>query len=1128
MRLLSVALLTAGLLFVLASVASPPASAQCTPNPSLEFRLIALAPSGGQGEFYFVTLDQQPALADSGEVAFSATASIDFVQRQGVFRGAGGAPTAIATGDAFPPQLGSPDIDAEGRVAYRRGGSYIVVDGAGTAKTVIQVGDMFGGYRFDGAGDPRMNSSGTLALRAYLGISPADTQGNPAVMRVPLAGPAGAAVAAFTGNGGLFASIIGDAPVLDDLGQLAYLAVPIATGQATIFAGSGGPVASTAGFAALGQPAVSDDGAIVYVALPLTGGRELRTDSGALGFSCNASSGFDVPAINDAGTVAVMGVPNSNDVPGACQSNPPETGPDGIYLFAPPYGAPTRIVALGDCLFGRTVVALNFSSKGLDALDEVVFWVSLSDGSTAIVRAGPPRPNTPPVLAPIGARSVAEGSRLAFTASASDADGDPLTFSMTGGPAGASMTAAGAFTWTPTELQGPGDYSATIVVDDGANRGSDSETIALHVSEVNVPPEVDFALAEYVISVGGSAHLTDLTSDVDRPANALARTVDWGDGGAPEALVTAEASHLYPAHGAYLIALEVDDGQASVTRTHTLTVNAPPVAGFTLDPGTTVPRTHVLTLWSEASDPDGDIAYESVDWGDGSQIEYFIGSIEHAYSAHGDYTVTQTVVDRVDASDVARRVVHVVSDELGPPTAAFAVSGTPLTNETVRVLDQSLGALPDDALDDLVDWGDGTTSAVVPGDVATHVYDTPDLYTIVLTATDPRGRSATDHVALTVASHRPVAELGGPAVALIGQVVAFQDASHDVDGTADLSSVIFDWGDGSTSSVAPAGVAEHAWSAAGDFSVTLSASDRWGERDSATQVIHVSSAPPTSDITLRGYRVEGEPLTLEDRSHDGQGLSAVDVTWGDGAESSIAPHGSAVHVYEATGVYTVRLTATNTRGERATSSTDLTIVNRPPPVAQLALSGSFFFGETLRLVDQSQPGLPGDVLSALVDWGDGSTSPVGEDTSATHVYAAPGAYTVALTVTDQTGRRSIDYFAVTIRSHPPIAEMSTHALALVGEQVTLADLSSDADGQGDIAARPRLGRRPRRGRGPRGGQPALPMRAPATSRGDRDGDRPLGRARRRVADHPRLELAAIAELALNGDALSTAPSRRRT
>ena len=84
-------------------------------------------------------------------------------------------------------------------------------------------------------------------------------------------------------------------------------------------------------------------------------------------------------------------------------------------------------------------------------------------------RAFPPRrsrrwrrslpPNSAPVLDPVGDKTATAGSELAFTATASDPDaGDTLTFTLANGtsgtvPAGASITAGGAFTWTPNTTQ---------------------------------------------------------------------------------------------------------------------------------------------------------------------------------------------------------------------------------------------------------------------------------------------------------------------------------------------------------------------------------------------------------------------------------------------------------------------------------------------------------------------------------------------------------------------------------------------------------------------------------------------------------------------------------------------------
>jgi Lamin Tail Domain/Divergent InlB B-repeat domain len=62
-------------------------------------------------------------------------------------------------------------------------------------------------------------------------------------------------------------------------------------------------------------------------------------------------------------------------------------------------------------------------------------------------------PDSPPVLAAVGNRSVTAGQTLSFQLSATDANGDPLSYQGNNLPAGAAVSEDGAFSWTPTLAQ---------------------------------------------------------------------------------------------------------------------------------------------------------------------------------------------------------------------------------------------------------------------------------------------------------------------------------------------------------------------------------------------------------------------------------------------------------------------------------------------------------------------------------------------------------------------------------------------------------------------------------------------------------------------------------------------------
>ena len=87
--------------------------------------------------------------------------------------------------------------------------------------------------------------------------------------------------------------------------------------------------------------------------------------------------------------------------------------------------------------------------------------------------------NQAPVINPIQNAVIEPGKSLTFTVSASDADGDSLTYFTSGLPEGAIFDSkSGLFSWTPADGQ-KGTYSITFGVSDG--RLKDSITITINV-----------------------------------------------------------------------------------------------------------------------------------------------------------------------------------------------------------------------------------------------------------------------------------------------------------------------------------------------------------------------------------------------------------------------------------------------------------------------------------------------------------------------------------------------------------------------------------------------------------------------------------------------------------------------
>lgn len=90
--------------------------------------------------------------------------------------------------------------------------------------------------------------------------------------------------------------------------------------------------------------------------------------------------------------------------------------------------------------------------------------VTDSDGFSAS-RSVDVRSNGTPVLAALPPISASSGTTVSFRASATDPDNDPLTYSMTGVPSGATFTAGtGEFSWPNATA---GTFSVTVTASDG-------------------------------------------------------------------------------------------------------------------------------------------------------------------------------------------------------------------------------------------------------------------------------------------------------------------------------------------------------------------------------------------------------------------------------------------------------------------------------------------------------------------------------------------------------------------------------------------------------------------------------------------------------------------------------------
>ena len=260
--------------------------------------------------------------------------------------------------------------------------------------------------------------------------------------------------------------------------------------------------------------------------------------------------------------------------------------------------------AQGPGVFSVTVRVTDDGVPSLDDFEEISITVS--------------EVNVAPVLGGIGNKLVNELTPLSFTATASDADlpADTLTFSLdAGAPPGASINpATGQFSWTPTEIQGPGMYSVTVrVTDNGAPNLDDAETISITVNEVNVAPVLG-PIGNQTIDELTPLSFTATAVDVDIPLNMLTFSLDAGaPAGASINPSTGQFSWTpteAQGPGSFPITVRVtDNGLPNLSDAETITVevnevNQPPVVTVSLASQTVDYSDNITNVTITATDGD--------------------------------------------------------------------------------------------------------------------------------------------------------------------------------------------------------------------------------------------------------------------------------------------------------------------------------------------------------------------------------------------------------------------------------------------------------------------------------------------------------------------------------------------
>ena len=371
-----------------------------------------------------------------------------------------------------------------------------------------------------------------------------------------------------------------------------------------------------------------------------------------------------------------------------------------------------------------------------------------------------------------------------------------------------------------------GIYHVTLTV---TNNSGQNDHRTLDVT-VDTPPTAAFSPPAGALAPGSQASFNASGSSAAAGGSIAGYSWDFGDG-ATSSLPS--PSHSYGSPGHYTVSLTVTDdlGVTSTTTTHSVTVDAAPVASFSASPNPASVGPSVAFNGTGSSDTLGTIVSYSWEFGDDATGSGPAAS--HRYAAPGPYTVTLKVTN--DAGQTAT-VSHSITVD-APPVALFSVSPTAVSTGALVTFNASSSS------DDVgtitgYSWsfGDGARAT---GPTASHSYASPGTYTVGLTVTNDAGQSTSSSQTVAVYAAPSASFSIAPGPAQPGAAVSFNASSSSDTGGA-ITGYSWTFGDGATAS---GPTPSHAYASPGTYTVTLTVTGSLGLVTSTSHTVTINPRP---------------------------------------------------------------------------------------------------------------------------------------------------------------------------------------------------------------------------------------------------------------------------------------------
>jgi PKD repeat protein len=449
--------------------------------------------------------------------------------------------------------------------------------------------------------------------------------------------------------------------------------------------------------------------------------------------------------------------------------------------------------------------------------------------------------NLAPVITELtGDTEISEGDLASFSATATDAGNDELTYSWNFGDDTDPVTGRDA-THTFTDN---GDYTVELTVTD-----SDGATViqTLDVAVNNVAPSIIDLTGDTEIDEGDTATFSAAATDAGNDT----LTYTWNlEDGTQISGTDVTISKRFFEDGEYDLNLTVtDEDGASATRTLTITVNnVAPIVDAVEDQ--TSNEGNAVKFNASFNDP-GILDTHTIEWnfGDGNTLTDTL-TPTHVYTDNGEYDVSLTVTDDAGASTTSTLKVTVNN---AAPTITKIEGDTEIEEGDIATFSATATDPGNDTLTYTWNLEDGTQISGTDVTISKRFFEDGE-YDLNLTVTDDDGATTTQTVTITVNNVAPTVEAGNNQTVYVGESVSFNGTFNDP-GSLDTHTISWNFGDNTNSN----GINNptHTYTESGTYTVTYSVTDEDGASSNDTLQLTVKKLPILSIDDLNIVEVDG-------------------------------------------------------------------------------------------------------------------------------------------------------------------------------------------------------------------------------------------------------------------------------